>query len=115
MKHIALKDMGTTGLISFVVNGSNRMRGARMGKARRIINARHNSWEAHIAFTKACNAAVDRMRMAEARKNLIAQYANMVAEDPHPCCHGHFNCAIRPGGPCSDEMLTKSTPSSEAA
>ena len=64
MKHIALKDMGTTGLISFVVNGNNRMRGARMGKARRIINARHNSWAAHIAFTKAVNAAVDRMRAA---------------------------------------------------
>jgi hypothetical protein len=35
-----------------------------MGKARRIINARHNSWSAHVAFTKAVNAAVDRLRAA---------------------------------------------------
>ena len=62
--HIPLKERGTTGLIQYVVEGNNRMRGARMGKARRIINARHNSWAAHIAFTKAVNAAVDRMRAA---------------------------------------------------
>jgi len=60
MKHIPLKDMGTTGLISFVVNGDNRLRGARLGKASRIVNKRYNSWAAHVAFTKAVSAAVHR-------------------------------------------------------
>lgn len=60
MKHIALKDMGTTGLISFVVNGNNRLRGARLGKALRIVNARYNSWAAKVAFTKAVSSAVHR-------------------------------------------------------
>lgn len=58
--HIPLKERGTTGLIQYVVEGNDRMRGARMGKVRRIINARYKSWNAHVAFTKAVSVALHR-------------------------------------------------------
>ena len=54
-----LADMGTTGLVEWVVCGNPRMRGARMGKAVRVIAARHGRWEAVNAFRKAVNARED--------------------------------------------------------
>ena len=36
-------------------------------------------------------------------------YADAVAEmnNPKPCKHGHMECALFDGGPCSDEMLAR--------
>lgn len=51
-----LADMGTTGLVEWVVSGNPRMRGARMGKAVKVIAARVGRWEAVNAFRKAVNA-----------------------------------------------------------
>lgn len=32
------------------------------------------------------------------------EFLDRVAEDPHPCKHGHLICSDRPGGRCSDEL-----------
>ena len=55
---IKLKDMGTTGLVNYVITGSRRMRGARLGQARKVIAARFCTWGACNAFVKAVNAAL---------------------------------------------------------
>jgi len=55
--HIKLADMGTTGLVNYVVTGNRRMRGARMGQAKKIIAARFARWENVNAFQKAVNRA----------------------------------------------------------
>lgn len=56
--HIKLSDMGTTGLVNYVVNGSPRMRGARLGKARAIIAKRYGRWDSVNAFTRCVNEAL---------------------------------------------------------
>lgn len=48
----------------------------------------------------------------EARQHAIRQkraqaYADRVTEVDHPCVYGHFGCADREGGRCSDEVLTE--------
>jgi len=58
MNRIKLADMGTTGLVQYVISGSRRMRGARRGQATKIIAARFGRWEAIDAFRKAVNRAV---------------------------------------------------------
>ena len=30
-------------------------------------------------------------------------FMQRVADDPHPCIHGHINCSDYTGGPCCDE------------
>ena len=57
---IKLSEMGTTGLVQYVLNGSRRLRGARKGKAQQVIALRYNSFAACCAFTNACNAAIMR-------------------------------------------------------
>ena len=55
---IKLSEMGTTGLVQFVVSGCRRMRGARMGRAKQIIAHRFSRWENVKAFQKAVNRAL---------------------------------------------------------
>lgn len=55
---IKLTDMGTTGLVQFVITGDRRMRGARLGKAKKIIAARTNRWDSVNAFCKCVNRAL---------------------------------------------------------
>ena len=57
---IKLSEMGSTGLVQYVVNGSRRMRGARKGQAMKIIVKRYNKFANCCAFTDACNAAIER-------------------------------------------------------
>lgn len=52
-----LADMGTTGLIEWVVSGNRRLMGARCAKAKRIIAIRTKQWKAVNAFNNAVNAA----------------------------------------------------------
>jgi hypothetical protein len=55
---VKLADMGTTGLVQFVIAGNIRLRGARMGKAKAIIANRTQRWESVNAFVKCVNYAL---------------------------------------------------------
>ena len=55
---IKIADMGTTGLVNWVITGSRRMRGARLGTAKKIIAARTQRWESVNAFCKCVNRAL---------------------------------------------------------
>jgi hypothetical protein len=50
--------MGTTGLVNWVITGDRRMRGARLGKAKKIIAARTQRWASVNAFCKCVNRAL---------------------------------------------------------
>jgi hypothetical protein len=37
-------------------------------------------------------------------KGQARDYIEQANRDGHPCKYGHFGCAVRDGGPCSDEL-----------
>jgi hypothetical protein len=51
-----LANLGTTGLVQFVNSGSPRLRGTRLEKAIKIIEARHGSPASRGAFCDAVSA-----------------------------------------------------------
>lgn len=55
---IKIADMGTTGLVQWVISGDRRMRGARLGRAKKIIADRTKRWDAVNAFCKCVNRAL---------------------------------------------------------
>ncbi len=55
---IKLADMGTTGLVEYVVNGPRRLLGARRGRAACVIALRYKTFAAINAFYRAVNAKV---------------------------------------------------------
>ena len=54
---IKLADRGTSGLVEYAINGSPRLYGARLDRAKRIIFRRYGR-EAMAIFTDVCNRDV---------------------------------------------------------
>ena len=52
-----LNDMGTTGLVQWVISGGWKMRGARRGQAEKVIAKRYRSPDAIYRFRAAVNDA----------------------------------------------------------
>ena len=51
-------------------------------------------------------AALDDTGETEKRQEEASAYADRVIGNPNMCKYGHPNCADRPAGKCSDEVLT---------
>jgi hypothetical protein len=44
------------------------------------------------------------IEVTEMTKGQARDYIEQANRDGHPCKYGHFGCAVRDGGPCSDEL-----------